>query len=160
MQFAINGIERVRKNLINIATSIHAFLERFSVANFTYSRGLAVAICGTFLYDLCVSGGRIIIRGLFGFLFSAPTRCLLVLLAAIDTGTSGVFTKFNLAVSVAAFFFSYIGFFTTPLVFMVWFTCFVLFLVSWLFFNGLVILPLLFTGVYIGIIAILLVASF
>lgn len=108
----------------------------------------------------CFGGSVILLRiftngATFDLLRSWP-----VLLVVVDRSDSGVFTGAGLLGVVIAVLFSYVGFFMTPSVFIVWFTCFILFFIGCLFFNGLVILPLLFMGIYVGIMAILLIASF
>lgn len=74
-QRVINGVDRIKKSLTDTTSSIRAALERSRVAQLIYYRGLAF-IRATFIYDLCVSDGHVVIRGLYEFLFSIPSRCV------------------------------------------------------------------------------------
>lgn len=72
---AVNGLDRIRKVVISATTDFPEFINSSRVASFIYYRGTAF-IRSTFIYDLCVSEGHVVIRGLYEFLFSIPSKCI------------------------------------------------------------------------------------
>jgi hypothetical protein len=66
-QVAVNRIKNIVGDLVVVARNTREALNRSPTANLIYYRGKAF-IRSTFIYDLCVTEGHIVIGGLFEFL--------------------------------------------------------------------------------------------
>lgn len=92
---------------------------RMYILHFTFS-GVCLRARHAFLLCDSATERNFMIRFNFAPLF----------LVVVEPGNTGVFTKLNILILLAVVFFTFIGFFITPAVFIVWFTCFVLFLIG------------------------------
>lgn len=91
----------------------------------------------TYILRFIFSGACLRARRAFLLRYSVIERNFMIrfnfvslFLAVIEPGSTGVFTKLNILILLAVIFFTFTGFFITPAVFIVWFTCFVLFLIG------------------------------